>query len=66
MNAQEYNYKNFPPDMDGRLFREFPEVLHVGQEAPDGEVVVLADGSTTRLSTYWAGRPLVIEFGSFT
>lgn len=62
----EYNYAHFPQDLDGPLFAAFPNVLRVGQPAPDGELTLLDTGERVRLSAYWQRGPLVIEFGSIT
>lgn len=61
-----YNYPVFPEDMDAEAFQGFPNLLKVGQPAPDGELTRLSDRARARLSDYWSGRYLVIEFGSFT
>ncbi len=63
--TEPYNYVNFPQDLDGALFAAFPKVLRVGEPAPDGEATRL-DGARVRLSEYWRGSPVVIEFGSIT
>jgi peroxiredoxin len=39
--------------------------LRVGDQAPDVEVTRY-DGSTLRLSSLWAKRPVVLVFGSCT
>jgi len=62
----DYNYPNFPLDMDGAVFAAFANRLHAGERAPDGEVTDAATGERTSLSSYWAKGPLVIEFGSIT
>ena len=48
----EYNYENFPIDLDAEVFAAFPEVLKAGQPAPDGE---LTDAHTMGAA---AARPL--------
>jgi hypothetical protein len=40
--------------------------LPVGSAAPDVAVTVADTGKPRRLSDYWSGRDLVIEFGSLT
>ncbi len=62
----EYNYTNFPLDMDGEDFERFPEFLKVGARAPDGELVDAATGETVKLSSLWKPGPAVIEFGSIS
>ncbi len=61
-----YNYPVFPLDLDMPDFRVFPEVLKVGQRAPNGELIDAASGTAVKLSSYWRSGPLVIEFGSIT
>ena len=61
-----YNYPVFPLDLDMPDFRVFPEVLKVGQRAPNGELIDAASGRAVKLSSYWRSGPLVIEFGSIT
>lgn len=63
---RDYNYPNFPLDMDGDVFAAFANRLHAGERAPDGEVTDAATGERAPLSSYWAKGPLVIEFGSIT
>ena len=62
----EYNYPSFPLDMCMEDFHRFPEVLKVGQAAPDGDLIDAADGSVVRLSDRWISGAVVIEFGSIT
>ena len=66
MNREQYNYANFPPDMQVADFSAFPNILHAGTDAPDGVLVNSATGAEVRLSGYWSTGPLVIEFGSAT
>ena len=63
---EEYNYETFPLTMSANEFKDFPDFLHVGQKAPDGDLVDVATGRTGRLSDYWSEGPLVVEFGSIT
>ncbi len=63
---QNYNYPNFPPVTDEDDFASFPNILKVGQRAPDGELVDAASGDASRLSDYWKRGALVVEFGSIT
>ena len=64
-----YNYARFDAyvesGQDEREFAAFPNMLHAGERAPDGELTVL-DGERLRLSELWRERALVLEFGSFT
>ena len=63
---EKYNYKIFPLTMSAEEFKDFPDFLHVGQKAPDGELVDVATGQAVRLSDYWRNGPLIVEFGSIT
>ena len=63
---EEYNYETFPLTMSAQEFTDFPEFLHVGQKAPDGELVDASSGKSVRLSDYWGTGPLMVEFGSIT
>ncbi len=63
---KEYNYGTFPLNMTAEGFADFPEFLHVGQKAPDGELVDVATGQTVRLSDHWRNGPVMVEFGSIT
>lgn len=67
MNA--YNYEHFDAYVesgeDELEFGRFPNILHAGERAPDGELTVLGS-SRVRLSELWRRRGLVLEFGSFT
>ena len=64
-----YNYEHFDAYVesgeDEREFGAFPNTLHAGERAPDGELTVLG-GESIRLSDLWRRRGLVLEFGSFT
>jgi hypothetical protein len=64
-----YNYERFDEyvesGVDEREFGAFPNMLHAGERAPDGELTVL-DGERVRLSELWGTRGVVLEFGSFT
>ncbi len=66
MNPEQYNYANFPLDMQEADFSAFPNILHAGTDAPDGVLVNAATGAEARLSDYWSTGLLVIEFGSAT
>jgi hypothetical protein len=67
--VQAYNYEHFDryvaSGQDEREFGAFPNMLHAGERAPDGELTLL-DGERVRLSELWRPRRLVLEFGSFT
>jgi len=64
-----YNYEQFDAyvetGLDGEEFGRFPNMLHAGEQAPDGELTAL-DGSHRRLSDLWRRRGVMLEFGSFT
>jgi hypothetical protein len=64
-----YNYEHFDAyvesGVDEREFGSFPNMLHAGERAPDGELTVL-EGERLRLSELWKQQALVLEFGSFT
>ena len=64
-----YNYEHFDVYVesgeDECEFGRFPNILHAGERAPDGELTVLG-GARVRLSELWQRRSLVLEFGSFT
>ncbi len=64
-----YNYERFDVYVesgdDEREFAAFPNMLHAGERAPDGELTAL-DGGRVRLAELWAGHGVVLEFGSFT
>src|SRR5262249_35665559 len=64
-----YNYEHFDlyveSGQDDREFGAFPNMLHAGERAPDGELTPL-DGEPVRLSDLRRARGLVLEFGSFT
>jgi hypothetical protein len=64
-----YNYERFDEyvesGQDEREFGAFPNALHAGERAPDGELVLL-DGDRVRLSELWREKGVVLEFGSFT
>jgi hypothetical protein len=68
--VSNYNYERFDDDYvesgaDEREFGDFPNMLRVGERAPDGELTLL-DGERVSLSQLWAGQGVVLEFGSFT
>jgi len=64
-----YNYELFDAYVesgkDEREFGAFPNMLHAGDQAPDGELKLL-DGERVRLSELWSRQGVVLEFGSFT
>lgn len=65
----DYNYEQFDryvsSGLDEEEFGGFPNTLHAGERAPDGEVTVLG-GDRVRLSELWQRRGVMLEFGSFT
>lgn len=64
-----YNYERFDlyveSGEDEREFGAFPNMLHAGERAPDGELQTL-EGERVRLSELWRRSGVVLEFGSFT
>ena len=64
-----YNYERFDEYVESGSdeveFGTFPNMLHAGERAPDGELQLL-DGERLRLSELWRERGIVLEFGSFT
>ena len=64
-----YNYEHFDRYVesgeDEREFSAFPNALHAGERAPDGELTILG-GERVRLSDLWRMSGIVLEFGSFT
>jgi hypothetical protein len=65
-DVEPYNYPAFPPDNDVEHFTRFPEILKVGERAPDPELYDLETGEMVRLSDYTRRGLTVIEFGSLT
>ena len=67
--VSSYNYEHFDAyvesGQDEREFTAFPDALHAGEQAPDGELRTL-DGERVRLSELWRRGGIVLEFGSFT
>ncbi len=59
-----YNYESFPIDMDAEVFAGFRDHIRPGMKAPDGELTDAATGNEVRLSDFWRGGPLIVEFGS--
>ena len=64
-----YNYEHFDAYVesgeDEVEFGAFPNLLHPGERAPDGDLAELG-GGRVRLSHLWRQRGVVLEFGSFT
>lgn len=64
-----YNYEHFDAYVeageDELEFGAFPNALHAGERAPDGELTLLG-GEAVRLSDLWSRHGVVLEFGSFT
>ena len=67
--TRSYNYERFDEyvesGVDEREFGAFPNMLHAGERAPDGELQLL-DGERVRLSELWREQGIALEFGSFT
>ncbi len=57
--------KASPMDTAFRRWTQGQSGVAVGAAAPDGEVVTL-DGQVVRLSSFWAERVLVLNFGSYS
>lgn len=64
--SEDYNYVDFVMGREIPPFERFRERMHVGEPAPDFELLRLDDARRVRLSDYWRDGALVIEFGSFT
>ncbi len=60
---EAYNYAVF---VGSENFLDFRTGLQVGSAAPDFEATLLETGAPARLSDYWRGRDVLIEFGSLT
>jgi hypothetical protein len=64
-----YNYEHFDAYVesgeDELEFGAFPNLLHAGERAPDGELLELG-GERVHLSELWQRTGVVLEFGSFT
>ncbi len=65
-DKEHYNYPHFPDHYSPEPFESFKNLLHVGDEAPDGPVVRLQDQEQVAFSNWWSDKPLVVEFGSVT
>jgi len=67
--VSSYNYERFDVYVEegdeAREFAAFPDTLHAGERAPDGELAPLG-GQQVRLSELWSRQGVVLEFGSFT
>lgn len=67
---ETYNYATFDgyvaTGADTREFAAWPNLLHVGAEAPDIVATSLDSGERIALSSLWRRRSVVVEFGSFT
>lgn len=70
METAAYNYAHFDEYVESgaaeREFGAFAGRLHAGEQAPDFSATLLDDGTSVRLSDWWRGQPVVVEFGSFT
>lgn len=58
-------YKQAVPDLI-KMFLIEPPLLHAGQQAPDCTVVDLEGKESSLLSFAKPGRPLILNFGSYT
>ena len=61
--VETYNYATFDGTDD---FLAFRTALPVGSTAPDAAAISLESGAPVRLSDFWRGRDVLIEFGSLT
>jgi peroxiredoxin len=61
----EYNYTTFTMSEGSGKSRQFAEILHSGDQAPDFELPAL-DGETVRLSSFRGRKHVLLEFGSIT
>ena len=50
--------------MDAAVFAAFRDGLRPGMRAPDGDLIDARTSELVRLSDYWRGGPLIVEFGS--
>ena len=62
----EYNYRNFPMNLEMPTFELWPGMTSAGERAPDGVLIDAASGDEVKLSDHWRRGTLVIEFGSLT
>ena len=62
-DVETYNYATFEGTDD---FLAFRTALPVGSLAPEAEVLLAESGEPVRLSEFWRGQDLLIEFGSLT
>lgn len=67
---ETYNYATFDgyvsTGAEEREFDAWPNLLHVGDVAPDFVAARLDTGEQVALSSIWKRRSVVVEFGSFT
>ncbi|TVR20677.1 MAG: hypothetical protein EA387_11300 [Nitriliruptor sp.] len=68
--VESYNYATFDgyvaTGADIHEFAAWPNLLHVGERAPDIVATSLDTGERLALSSIWKRRSVVVEFGSFT
>ncbi len=67
---EAYNYPTFDgyvaTGADVHEFAAWPNLLHVGEHAPEIVATSLDSGESVALSSIWKRRSVVVEFGSFT
>ena len=63
--ADEYNYTTFTASEATGKSRQFAEILHAGNQAPDFELPTL-EGERVRLSSFRGQKHVLLEFGSIT
>lgn len=61
----DYNYTTFTMSEARGKSRQFAEILHAGDEAPDFELPTL-EGEMVRLSSFRGRKHVLLEFGSIT
>jgi len=68
--VESYNYATFDgyvaTGVDAQEFAAWPNLLHVGEPAPEIVATSLDSGEQVALSSIWKRRSVVVEFGSFT
>ena len=63
--VDEYNYSTFTTSEARGRTRQFAEILHAGDEAPDFELPT-PEGERIRLSSLRGRKHVLLEFGSIT
>ena len=63
---RDYNYSTFDMVAEEPHFAAFPNLLHVGERAPDAVLEDLETGEMIGLRSLAASGVAILEFGSFT